>query len=117
MSYLKVERQNEHQSSCLMMINSILKMVILLILRVWESLSDATCCRSLIIVYDKRVILQIGFATASSNTHDAVVVDVDKLMKGSLYQGALKSKSRKRPAFTFIWFWHVWYNVYTSGVF
>ncbi|XP_027153679.1 protein COFACTOR ASSEMBLY OF COMPLEX C SUBUNIT B CCB4, chloroplastic [Coffea eugenioides] len=64
------------------------------LLWVWESLSDATCCRSLIIVYDKRVILQIGFATASSNTDDAVVVDVDKLMKGSLYQGALKSKSQ-----------------------
>lgn len=68
--------------------------------RAWESLSDVTCCKSLVIVYDKRVILQIGFAAASSDADEAVVIDADKLMEGSLYQGVLKSKSRKRDAFT-----------------
>ncbi|KAL3501268.1 hypothetical protein ACH5RR_035717 [Cinchona calisaya] len=64
------------------------------LLWVWESLSDATCCRSLVVVYDKRIVLQIGFAAASSSADNAVVIDADKLMKGSLYAGVLKSKSQ-----------------------
>lgn len=65
-------------------------------LRVWESLSDATCCRSLVIVYDGRCILQIGFAFASSTGDGEVVaVDADKLLQGSLYRGVMKSGVRK----------------------
>jgi hypothetical protein len=67
----------------------------LLILRVWESLSDVTCCRSLIIVYDSQCILQIGFAAKSSIGDEAVAVDANKLMQGSLYQGVIKSGARK----------------------
>ncbi|XP_061990207.1 protein COFACTOR ASSEMBLY OF COMPLEX C SUBUNIT B CCB4, chloroplastic isoform X1 [Rosa rugosa] len=58
----------------------------------WESLSNATCCRSLVIVYGGRNILQIGFAAASSNGDgEAVAVDADKLIQGSLYRGVMKS--------------------------
>ncbi|KAI5679124.1 hypothetical protein M9H77_10074 [Catharanthus roseus] len=61
----------------------------------WESLSFVTCCRSLVIVYDKRCILQIGYAAVSASGKDDVIgVDVDKLMQGSLYQGLMKSKSQ-----------------------
>ncbi|XP_055800516.1 protein COFACTOR ASSEMBLY OF COMPLEX C SUBUNIT B CCB4, chloroplastic isoform X2 [Solanum dulcamara] len=61
----------------------------------WISLSDVTCCRSLVIVYDGKCILQTGFASASlSNGSDAVAVDTNKLIKGSLYQGVLKSASQ-----------------------
>lgn len=62
------------------------------LLWVWESLSAATCCRSLVIVYGSSCILQIGIA-AESSTEDgeAVDVDVNKLMQGSLYQGVKKS--------------------------
>ncbi|XP_059308547.1 protein COFACTOR ASSEMBLY OF COMPLEX C SUBUNIT B CCB4, chloroplastic isoform X2 [Lycium ferocissimum] len=58
----------------------------------WNSLSDVTCCRSLVIVYDGKFILQIGFAFF--NGSDAVVVDTNKLIEGSLYQGVLKSASQ-----------------------
>lgn len=55
-----------------------------------------TCCRSLVIVYDGRCILQIGFAAESSNGDGkAVSVDADKLMQGSLYRGVMKSGVRK----------------------
>ncbi|XP_060185633.1 protein COFACTOR ASSEMBLY OF COMPLEX C SUBUNIT B CCB4, chloroplastic [Lycium barbarum] len=58
----------------------------------WNSLSDVTCCRSLVIVYDGKCILQIGFAFF--NGSEAVVVDTNKLIEGSLYQGVLKSASQ-----------------------
>ncbi|KAJ7953707.1 Protein COFACTOR ASSEMBLY OF COMPLEX C SUBUNIT B CCB4 chloroplastic [Quillaja saponaria] len=62
------------------------------LLWVWESLSDVTCCRSLVIVYDSTCILQIGFASESSTFDgEAVSVDAKKLMQGSLYQGIMKS--------------------------
>ncbi|KAB1207942.1 hypothetical protein CJ030_MR7G026891 [Morella rubra] len=62
------------------------------LLWVWESLSAVTCCRSLIVVYDSRCILQIGFAAKSSvGNEEAVAVDAIKLMEGSLYQNAIKS--------------------------
>lgn len=65
------------------------------IMWVWESISVVTCCRSLVIVYDSRCVLQIGFAAASSSSEgEAVVVDASKLMQGSLYQGVLKSGSQ-----------------------
>mgnify|MGYP003366315581 CR=1 FL=1 len=55
-----------------------------------------TCCRSLVIVYDGRCILQIGFAAEFSNGDGkAVDVDADKLMQGSLYRGVMKSGVRK----------------------
>ncbi|XP_016572943.1 protein COFACTOR ASSEMBLY OF COMPLEX C SUBUNIT B CCB4, chloroplastic isoform X3 [Capsicum annuum] len=66
--------------------------VICELLWAWNSLSDVTCCRSLVIVYDGKCILQTGFAAASlSNEMDAVVVDTNKLIEGSLYLGVLKS--------------------------
>ncbi|KAK7407310.1 hypothetical protein VNO78_09115 [Psophocarpus tetragonolobus] len=62
------------------------------LLWVWESLSDATCCRSLVIVYESSCVLQIGFAAESSpGDGEAVNVDVNKLMQGSVYQGVMNS--------------------------
>ncbi|QCD90541.1 protein COFACTOR ASSEMBLY OF COMPLEX C SUBUNIT B CCB4, chloroplastic isoform X1 [Vigna unguiculata] len=62
------------------------------LLWVWESLSDATCCRSLVVVYERSCVLQIGFAAdSSSGNGEAVSVDANKLMQGSVYQGVMKS--------------------------
>lgn len=62
------------------------------LLWVWKSLSDATCCRSLVIVYDGSCVLQIGFAAeTSAGDGEAVSVDANKLMQGSVYQGVMKS--------------------------
>lgn len=62
----------------------------------WESLSVATCCKSLVIVYDGKCIIQTGIAAASSsNDEGAMSVDVKNLTQGSLYQSVLKSGSRK----------------------
>nr|XP_048318272.1 protein COFACTOR ASSEMBLY OF COMPLEX C SUBUNIT B CCB4, chloroplastic isoform X2 [Ziziphus jujuba var. spinosa] len=62
------------------------------LLWIWESLSDVTCCRSLVVVYDRSCILQIGFAAESSEIEgEAVSVDAITLMQGSLYQGVMKS--------------------------
>ncbi|KAL5570458.1 hypothetical protein UlMin_027033 [Ulmus minor] len=59
---------------------------------VWESLFEVTCSRSLVIVYDTSCILQIGFVAESSNTDEkAFSVDTDKLMKGLVCQGVMKS--------------------------
>ncbi|KAL8226771.1 hypothetical protein R6Q57_016603, partial [Mikania cordata] len=62
----------------------------------WESLSTVTCCRSLVIVYDGICVLQIGYASASSyyEGEHAMVVDSNKLMQGSIYQGVIKSGSQ-----------------------
>ncbi|KAK4481863.1 hypothetical protein RD792_012774 [Penstemon davidsonii] len=61
----------------------------------WESLSDVTCCRSLVVVYDGICVLQIGFANVShSNGDQAMVVDANKLVQGSLYNGVAKSGSQ-----------------------
>lgn len=57
----------------------------------WESLSDVTCCRSLVIVYDQDCILQIGIAAESSDGGGSVAVDAAKLVQGSLYNGVIKS--------------------------
>lgn len=59
----------------------------------WESLSGVTCCRSLVVVYDCRCIVQIGVAAESVN-NEALAVDAAKLMQGSLYQAAIKSASQ-----------------------
>ena len=63
-------------------------------LRAWESLSTATCCRSLVVVYDGICVLQIGYAS-SNEGGEPTVVDSSKLMQGSIYQGVVKSGSRK----------------------
>ncbi|CAK9146261.1 unnamed protein product [Ilex paraguariensis] len=65
------------------------------LLWLWESMSAVSCCRSLVIVYDSICILQIGIAAASSfDEVEPVVVDVNKLIQGSLYRGVLKSGSQ-----------------------
>ncbi|KAI4328328.1 hypothetical protein L6164_020689 [Bauhinia variegata] len=62
------------------------------LLWVWESLSDVTRCRSLVIVYDGSCVLQIGAMAESSNGNgEAVAVDANRLTQGSLYQGVMKS--------------------------
>ncbi|XP_076900530.1 protein COFACTOR ASSEMBLY OF COMPLEX C SUBUNIT B CCB4, chloroplastic-like [Bidens hawaiensis] len=58
----------------------------------WDSLSSVTCCRSLVIVYDAICVIQIGYA--SSNEGEEGVVDSNKLMQGSIYQGVVKSGSQ-----------------------
>ncbi|KAM7487367.1 hypothetical protein LguiB_024851 [Lonicera macranthoides] len=61
----------------------------------WESLSVATCCRSLIILYDNKCVLQVGFASVSlSSEGEAMNVDAKKLIQGSLCQGVTKSGSQ-----------------------
>ncbi|KAL2512917.1 cofactor assembly of complex C [Abeliophyllum distichum] len=58
----------------------------------WESLSHVTCCRSLVVIYDGICLLQIGFAAASSSDGGgAMVVNANKLVEGSLYNGGIKS--------------------------
>lgn len=65
-------------------------------LRVWETLSLVTCCRSLVVVYGGCLILQIGVAAESPRVDgEAVAVDVTKLLQGSLCQGVMKSAARK----------------------
>lgn len=71
-----------------------LQLCLLFIFRAWESLSAVTCCRSLVVVYDCRCMLQIGVAAESINK-EALAVDVAKLMEGSLYRAVIKSGSRK----------------------
>ncbi|CAL5354754.1 unnamed protein product [Camellia sinensis] len=69
-------------------------MILLPILRAWESLSVVTICRSLVIVYDGEFIFQIRFAAASPASYrEAVPMDANNLMQGSLYQSVLKSGS------------------------
>lgn len=71
-------------------------LLFLAILRIWESLSDVTCCRSLVVVYNSSCILQIGFAAESSKSNGkAASVDAVKLMQGSICQGVMKSGARK----------------------
>ncbi|XP_078438408.1 cofactor assembly of complex C isoform X3 [Wolffia australiana] len=58
----------------------------------WTSLSEATCCRSLIIVHKKNCLLQIGISSESSSMDGVPIeVDVPTLLRGSLCQKALKS--------------------------
>ncbi|XP_010548174.1 PREDICTED: protein COFACTOR ASSEMBLY OF COMPLEX C SUBUNIT B CCB4, chloroplastic isoform X2 [Tarenaya hassleriana] len=57
----------------------------------WDSLSTSTCCRSLVIIYDGICLLQIGMAAESPEDRRLVTVNTDKLMKGSVYKGVMKS--------------------------
>ncbi|KFK40848.1 hypothetical protein AALP_AA2G049300 [Arabis alpina] len=60
----------------------------------WESLKAATCCRSLVIVYNGICLLQIGMAAESPEDNKTVIVNIDKLMQGSVYKGVMKSKAQ-----------------------
>ncbi|CAL8994374.1 unnamed protein product [Prunus brigantina] len=87
-----ISKVNPEGIECERMHSNLPNTLISELLWAWESLSDVTCCRSLVIVYDGRCILQIGFAAESSNGDGkAVSVDADKLMRGSLYRGVMKS--------------------------
>lgn len=65
--------------------------------RFWESLSTATCCKSLVVVFGNECLLQIGAAAKSSERDEsAVAVDINKLTQGSLYKSCMQSsKSMK----------------------
>lgn len=58
------------------------------LLWVWNSLLEATCCKSLVVVYGNKCLLQIGVAAESRG--DVVPVLVQKLSQGSLYKNAMK---------------------------
>ncbi|PKA61334.1 hypothetical protein AXF42_Ash006231 [Apostasia shenzhenica] len=65
---------------------------VLELLWAWESLSAATCCRSLVVVHGEDFLMQIGFAAESSVEDGGVVaVDVPWLTQGSLYRNVMKS--------------------------
>ncbi|KAE8798440.1 Protein COFACTOR ASSEMBLY OF COMPLEX C SUBUNIT B CCB4, chloroplastic [Hordeum vulgare] len=61
----------------------------------WDSLAAATCCKSLVVVYGGNCKLQIGIAAASPEDGNAVNVDAQKFMQGSLYKSAMESKKRE----------------------
>uniref|UniRef100_A0A453D7Z8 Protein COFACTOR ASSEMBLY OF COMPLEX C SUBUNIT B CCB4, chloroplastic n=1 Tax=Aegilops tauschii subsp. strangulata TaxID=200361 RepID=A0A453D7Z8_AEGTS len=61
----------------------------------WDSLTAATCCKSLVVVYGGNCKLQIGVAAASPEDGNAVNVDAQKFMQGSLYKSAMESKKRE----------------------
>ncbi|KAF3339006.1 Protein COFACTOR ASSEMBLY OF COMPLEX C SUBUNIT B CCB4 [Carex littledalei] len=61
----------------------------------WESLSTATCCKSLVVVYGNDCLLQIGVAAESSEGDGGIVaVDVNKLTQGSLYKSCMQSSKQ-----------------------
>ncbi|KAJ3704696.1 hypothetical protein LUZ61_008401 [Rhynchospora tenuis] len=61
----------------------------------WESLSTATCCKSLVVVYGNDCLLQIGAAAESSEGDGGIVaVDVNKLTQGSLYRSCMQSSKQ-----------------------
>ncbi|PWZ37371.1 Protein COFACTOR ASSEMBLY OF COMPLEX C SUBUNIT B CCB4, chloroplastic [Zea mays] len=60
----------------------------------WDSLTTATCCKSLVIVYGGNCALQIGVAAGSPEDGNALNVDVQKFIQGSLYKSAMESKKQ-----------------------
>ncbi|KAL1197755.1 Protein COFACTOR ASSEMBLY OF COMPLEX C SUBUNIT B CCB4 [Cardamine amara subsp. amara] len=60
----------------------------------WESLKVATCCKSLVIVYNGICLIQIGMVAESLEDKKAIIVNTDKLMQGSVYKGVMKSKAQ-----------------------
>ncbi|KAG7585213.1 Cofactor assembly of complex C subunit B CCB2/CCB4 [Arabidopsis thaliana x Arabidopsis arenosa] len=60
----------------------------------WESFEVATCCKSLVIVYNGICLIQIGMVAESPEDKKAVIVNTDKLMQGSVYRGVMKSKAQ-----------------------
>ncbi|XP_058192953.1 protein COFACTOR ASSEMBLY OF COMPLEX C SUBUNIT B CCB4, chloroplastic-like isoform X3 [Rhododendron vialii] len=80
---------------CLRLNSHLPDFVISELIWIWESLSAATCCRSLAIVYDSKLILQTGVAASSSaNDREAVPIDASTLMQGALYRSVLDSGSQ-----------------------
>lgn len=68
--------------------------------RFWESLTTATCCKSLVVVYGNDCLLQIGVAAESSEGDGSIVaVDVNKLTQGSLYKSCMQSSKRMNYLF------------------
>lgn len=68
--------------------------------RTWDSLTAATCCKSLVVVYGGNCILQIGVAAGSPEDDIAVTVDAQKFTQGSLYTSAIESKKRECVLFS-----------------
>lgn len=60
----------------------------------WDSLTTATCCKSLVVVYGGNCILQIGVAAGSPEDGNALTVDTQKFIQGSLYKSAMESKKQ-----------------------
>lgn len=60
----------------------------------WDSLTTATCCKSLVVVYGGNCILQIGVAAGSPEDGNALNVDAQKFLQGSLYKSAMESKKQ-----------------------
>ncbi|KAK8450007.1 hypothetical protein SEVIR_7G297800v4 [Setaria viridis] len=67
----------------------------------WDSLTTATCCKSLVVVYGGNCILQIGVAAGSPEDGNALTVDTQKFIQGSLYKSAMESKKREYLLFYF----------------
>ncbi|XP_066344680.1 protein COFACTOR ASSEMBLY OF COMPLEX C SUBUNIT B CCB4, chloroplastic-like isoform X1 [Miscanthus floridulus] len=59
----------------------------------WDSLTTATCCKSLVIVYGGNCVLQIGVAAGYPEDGNALNVDAQKFI-GSLYKSAMESKKQ-----------------------
>jgi hypothetical protein len=68
--------------------------------RTWDSLTTATCCKSLVVVYGGNCILQIGVAAGYPEDGNALNVDTQKFIQGSLYRSAMESKKRECLLFT-----------------
>ncbi|KAJ4745744.1 cofactor assembly of complex C [Rhynchospora pubera] len=61
----------------------------------WESLSSATRCKSLVVVYGNDCLLQIGAAAESPEGDGGIVaVDVNKLTQGSLCRSCMQSSKQ-----------------------
>ncbi|XP_025013284.1 protein COFACTOR ASSEMBLY OF COMPLEX C SUBUNIT B CCB4, chloroplastic isoform X2 [Ricinus communis] len=82
---------NPQGVECQIILSHLPDYVVSELLWAWESLSAATCCRSLVVVYDCVCFLQIGMAAESPNKGEALSVDAAKLMQGSLVQAIKKS--------------------------
>ncbi|CAN6479758.1 unnamed protein product [Victoria cruziana] len=62
------------------------------LLWLWKTLEDVTCCKSLVVVYEKKCVLQIGVAAESSaRDGDIVIVDAEKFVNCSIYESVKKS--------------------------
>ncbi|CAN6241165.1 unnamed protein product [Urochloa humidicola] len=60
----------------------------------WDSLTTATCCKSLVVVYGGNCVLQIGVAAGSPQDGNALTVDTQKFIQGSLYKSAMESNKQ-----------------------
>ncbi|XP_062226951.1 protein COFACTOR ASSEMBLY OF COMPLEX C SUBUNIT B CCB4, chloroplastic isoform X2 [Phragmites australis] len=60
----------------------------------WDSLTTATCCKSLVVVYGGNCILQIGVAAGTQEDGNALTVDAQMFIQGSLYKSAMESRKQ-----------------------